>query len=420
MPSRTFVEKLSRVREVCAKKGSRYWVCAVLFAILGGVASHKLDGVAFWLKIKYKSYLLIQNARGGQNRLPQTTLVAIGDEEYYGPELAARKPLRRDYLAKLVTRIAEARPSLIALDVDLRSPNPESPQSDFAAYAEENAALFKAICGAAEKTKIVLSKAVSVGPDGRLRADRNIYDGNTECAIPGQDVSVGYLTLPRDLRRVPMSVEVYDGTLVDSLALSAARALRHRQYPESVDVENIPYGEFHRVSDFARVNATQVMNTTARDKLRDQIVLVFGAWHVLAKNRGASIVDTFQTPVGPAGGAYVHANLLETLLAASQREAPSEWSSIAVEGLTAAFLAIAFAFPIGLLKKFGWILAVAAILTLSAWLFLQVFAVFFDILPVLASMGLHATADQVEEWRTTAAEHSSGHVPDTKPEGVNA
>jgi CHASE2 domain-containing sensor protein len=374
--------------------------------VLGIFASHQLDRASFWLRLKYRSYLLIQNARGGQNRLPQTTLLSIGDAEYFGPELAARKPLKRDYLARLILRLAEFQPRLIALDVDLRSPDPESGPADFAAYAAENRALFQAVCQAAASTRLVLSKAVSVRPDGRLRADPNIYDGNPECAIPQPRVAVGYLSLPTDLRRVPLSVRLHDDTLVDSFALAAARLLLPRQYPDSLDVENIPYGEFHRTADFRRVSATEVLTGAAAASIQDQIVIVFGNWHVLAKDRGALFVDTFPTPVGRAPGAYVHANLLETLMAARQRQAPARWSGTAVDALTAAFLSVVFTFPIGLLKKLGWILAVAAGMALSAWLFFQVLAVFFDILPILASMGLHAVADQVEDWRSEAAAHA--------------
>jgi hypothetical protein len=65
-------------------------------------------------------------------------------------------------------------------------------------------------------------------------------------------------------------------------------------------------------------------------------------------------------------------------------------------------LPVAFAFQISLPRKLLYIVATAIILVVLAWLFFQVFAIVFDILPILAAMGLHALVDQVWEWRELA------------------
>ncbi len=384
-------------------KGARYWIFAIVFAISGSLASRALDGWVSWVDLKYQTYVLLQDLRGGQRRVPQTTLVAIGDAEYYGSKLAGRRPLKRDYIASLLLKIRDARPSLIAMDIDFRSPDPASPVSDFDDYAVEDAELFNAVCQVASTTKIVLSKAVGLSNDGRLVAERNIYDGNPACQIPGGDVSSGFLQLPTDLRRVPLSIQLSDGSLADSLALAAARALYRRQYPLSIDVENIPYGEFRRSWEFTRVSASEVLATGAQSKLHDQVVLVYGDWHLVANERGSPVVDTFHTPVGITGGAFVHANLIETLLGTELKFPPPEYVIVLIEGLVAAFLALVFAFPFGLPTKFGILILSGSVLILLAWSFFQIFAVSFDILPVLAAMGLHAVADQVMEWRDAAA-----------------
>ena len=358
---------------------------------------------------------MLQDSRGGQRRVPQTTLVAIDDEEYYGRVLAGRRPLKRDYLATLISRIAEARPLLIALDIDFRSPVPNSMSSDFDDYREEDRAMDAALCANRAKTMIVLSKAVSRNSDGLLRQDQNIYDGNPNCAIPNEDISVGYLSLPTDLRRVPLSVRTNEEVVVDSFALAIARAVRPRQYPTSIDLTSLPYGEFHHPNEFSRATAKEVLNNQCREKLRGQIVMVYGDWHVLASGRGALVVDTFQTPVGVAGGAYVHANLVETLLSANLRASPPESAAVIADALIALGLAVAFAFHISLLRKFFYIASTAFTLVLAAWLFLQVFAVFFDILPLLAAMGMHAIVDQVWEWREVALSHEAGAVTLNKP-----
>jgi len=51
------------------------------------------------------------------NQRRHATVILIGDKEYWGPVLAGRSPLRRDYLAQLIDRLDQADASLIALDL---------------------------------------------------------------------------------------------------------------------------------------------------------------------------------------------------------------------------------------------------------------------------------------------------------------
>src|ERR1035438_5502021 len=143
-----------RLLAICVNKGLRYWILAGVFSFLGWYGSHLLDDSSSWLEVKYRAYVLLQDSRGGQRRVPQTTLVAIDDEEYYGRVLAGRRPLKRDYLATLISRIAEARPLLIALDIDFRSPVPNSMSSHFDDYREEDRAMDAALCANRAKTMI--------------------------------------------------------------------------------------------------------------------------------------------------------------------------------------------------------------------------------------------------------------------------
>jgi len=400
------VRNLRAVLAVCRGKGVRYWLTASLFAAVGWAASQALDTASGWRDVKYRAYMTMQNLRGGPQRVPEPVLVAIGDDDYYGPELEGRRPLKRDYLARLVTKIAAARPRLIALDIDFRSPVPDEAVSDFETYAEEDRLLFEALCAAQANTRIVISKALYADSTHALRADRNIYDGNTECPIPGNRIWVGYLNLPTDLRRVPLTLPLGDGPPADSFSLAAARALRPRQYPDDApEVEHLPYGRFHSADEFTRIEASSVLKGTTVNELNGAIVIVYGDWHVLAKGRGASTVDSFDTPIGEVGGAFVHANLIETLLTAEYTIASPEAIGLILEVILAAFLAVTFAFPTGLRRKFSYLAATASAVFVGAWLSFQVFAVFFDVVPILAAMYLHAVADQVDEWRLAATPH---------------
>jgi hypothetical protein len=103
------MRKIRRFVDICRAKGRRYWIFAVLFACMGAWVSRKLDATQFWLDFRYRPYVAIQDMRGGAVRVPQMTMVEIGDKEYYSEELAARKPLNRRYLATLVRRLAEAK-----------------------------------------------------------------------------------------------------------------------------------------------------------------------------------------------------------------------------------------------------------------------------------------------------------------------
>jgi CHASE2 domain-containing sensor protein len=386
---------------VCRRKGVKYWIFGAGFAFVGWAIGHALEGVTAWLDLKYYTYVAIQDLRGGPARVPKPVLVRIGDAEFYGPELAARRPLKRDYLAKLVTAISNAKPQLIALDIDFRSPAPDSGAADLDDYLKENRVLFAALCAAQVNARIVISTAINQSGEV-YTADPNIYDGNSECQIPGGRISVGHLALATDLRRIPLTVRLEDGSPVHSFSLAVARAIEPRQYPEAFEMDDPPYARFHPPDEFKQVDASTVLRGLADSDLEGRVVVVYGDWHVMARDRGELSVDSFRTPVGVTAGAFVHANLIETLLTAEYSSPSPEAVIVVVECVVALGLAIAFAFPIGLGRKFLYLAGTAGLLFVVAWLGFQVFALFFDIVPILVAMYLHAVADQVYEWREAA------------------
>jgi len=249
----SFLGFASRVLQAARKKGIRYWLFALVFGLIGGWSSYRLDDAGAWFDLKHKTYLYLQNLRGGMRRVPQTTLISIGDAEYYGDELAGRRPLKRSYLARLIRKTAEARPAVIALDIDLRSADPTGAREDPADYRNETEELMSAVCSVnAAHTKIVLSKAISE-VKGNLLGDHNVYDDSHSCPAAGHQYISGYIQLANDIRRVPLTVTLNDGTQVDSFSLAIARAAHGRQFDlQQLDREDIPFGYFHSPGEFRR------------------------------------------------------------------------------------------------------------------------------------------------------------------------
>ncbi|HKO01204.1 MAG TPA: CHASE2 domain-containing protein, partial [Thermoanaerobaculia bacterium] len=82
----------------------RHWLVAVMLAIVGLIA-----GEYPWLtSVRHVAYAILQKAI--QRPDADIVVVLIGDDEYNGPRLQNRVPLRRDYLADLITKIRAGNP----------------------------------------------------------------------------------------------------------------------------------------------------------------------------------------------------------------------------------------------------------------------------------------------------------------------
>src|SRR6266550_6446433 len=108
-----------------AKKGLRYWLTVLVLLVGGTVIGDILGEQYMWIRLRYRIYPYLQAATPGEKYPSRTFLNLIDDDDYWKGKLARRVPLKRDYLACLVQALDSASPSLIALDVDLRSPIPQ-------------------------------------------------------------------------------------------------------------------------------------------------------------------------------------------------------------------------------------------------------------------------------------------------------
>jgi CHASE2 domain-containing sensor protein len=162
-----------------------------------------------WTDVRYAATQDLQDLLGSVRKSlfplypKRTALVFIDDDDYWTEKLAGRSPIKRDYLASLVAAMDKADADVIALDFDLRSPIPDNPR-DFTAYDEENEetnTLIKTINAVAlRQRRIVLATSVGFAHDSDGYVEQaNVYDNRISTKV-----SVGYVQLPYDIRRVPL------------------------------------------------------------------------------------------------------------------------------------------------------------------------------------------------------------------------
>lgn len=385
---------LSKIQRL-KKKGFFYWLNVGVLIILGIVVGHWLEKQDVATRLRYRIHQVITRAYSPrQPYVTRTVVVLIGDDEYWKGELAMRIPTKRDYLARVVKALDQADASVIALDFGLRSPLPDGGPVSYNSYDTETKILFETIRDVSTRRPVILPKTIR-WVNGNYVPESDLYDGFD---FQGGLVRSGYALLPFDVRRVPLSLTMKDGTLTNSFAEAIVRAVKEAALEPVAGLEEAPYGSYLTQTAFPTLSTSQVLSPDEETlkKLRDNIVIVGGAWSRLAYQRGSKI-DTHLTPVGPLPGALVHANFVEALL--DRRTAPS-WSERALLFIEVLFsLSVAMIFA--LITRFLWKLLALLILCLGmmafsylSWLNLGLFYDFF--VPLLLIVG-HATYEQARE-----------------------
>ncbi len=241
----------------------------------------------------------------------ETTLVLIEDEEYWHGELSGRVPIRRDYLAKLVRAIAAANPAVIALDFKLQSPSPEGKPIEYPEYMKETDELAKAISEVPSSCWVVLPKTTQRA-QGHYLEEAAVYE---EHDLGGAKVAKGYISLPRDFRKVPLlTLPVQNGASLDSFAQAIVRARNPRAHLDNREAI-LPSAAFVSLEEFPHVSARDVLkgDIETRDKLQHGLVIVGAHWHSDGYNRG-DYIDLNDSPLGRMPGAVLHGNYVEAIL----------------------------------------------------------------------------------------------------------
>lgn len=379
-----------------ANRGVWYWLRVAVLIIAGIYLGDWLAERDYWINQRYKAYQFLQSQIPRKAHPQRTVLVLIGDEEYWKGELGARVPVRRDYLARMVETIDKANPAVVAIDFDLRSPSPDGQPVEFSAYRDETNKLLDAVKAASHNRKIILPKTVGYDDQHNYVSESDIYNGFD---FENDNVRVGYIALPPDVRQVPwLSLHVKNGDPINSFSQAIARADNEEAMQNLPEKIPLPYGSYMRPEAFTVVSASEVLSRAPKvfEKLAHKVVILGGSWHFQGYNRGPQI-DVYDTPTGSIPGVYIHANYVEALLDSRIYRPWSGWILILIEVIQSLLIAIPFALKMPLLFKILAVVIICLALFVFSLLSLMVLGLFFDFfIPVILVLS-HGIIEQIRE-----------------------
>jgi hypothetical protein len=408
--------------------GLQHWL-TVLSLIAGGFfLGHYINDHNIWIDARYAVSQKVLNFLF-QVRGPlypkRTALVFIGDEEYWSdPQLQARAPIQREYLAKLVDALDAADVAVIALDFDLRSPAPDGRRPitggkflENKNYIEETNELAKHVGTVATHRPVVLATSIADKDDGYVE-NANAFEESIPtpgCAAHQPAVARGYVQLPYDVRQVPLPLDAenlvtHQMANVESFSTAIVRCIDPVAYARAVEQgsDDLPFAsyisepQFENPADRRRIRASELLDhlDKVRPLLSGRIVIVSGNWNSRAFGAGPKI-DLHDSPVGTIPGAMIHANYVEAMLAERTFSAVPSWFMISIELLAVLFLAVVLVLGLSAWKEATAVIGVALFFLLANFL-LQDLGLFFDFfVPLLIVLG-HAAFEKINGWRDAA------------------
>ena len=388
---------LCKQKNAFTGKSRIYWVTAILTIVIGIIISELAAGIKVWIGIRASVYNQLSRLSPLPHGRLRTVLALIDDEEYWRGELAGRRPLRRDYLAKIIDNAIAADPSVLALDFKLRSPSPDGNPVDHPAYRVETDKLVEAVINAAKKCPVVLPRTVHVDSGGLVTIESAVYDARQ---IPRKNVFEGFINLPDEVQlgRVPLAeLQGRDGRKVRSFAEVIVEA-NDPALPPLERREELPFGMFLPLPEFLTVRTADVIQQeeSTKAKLHHRIVIIGGHWHEDGLG-GESFVDLHNSPIGLVPGTLLHANYVESLIQSRLYwEIKRSWS-ILFEAIAAVIVVLVFALEVSWwLKLVGVVVAVVGLMFISLSS-LFIFAVVFDFVIPVAAVVIHAVVAAVVE-----------------------
>jgi CHASE2 domain-containing sensor protein len=414
-------------------KGWRYWTIVAIVLVVSFFANPSLDRYLNLVTFRYRLFQWLAERQANPPVASHVKLVLIRDDDYWHGATPGRRPLNRAYLAKIVEALDKDEAAVIALDFDMKLPDP-SVHIVAQSLVGETDKLIAAIIHAAEnKRHVVLSKDIRgagepylLSPDiyqlygmcMRLHDDGS-FDHTGTPSFPISDaakayIDCGYIAVPRDMRLLPPRLKVEGGGTLESFALRLARATEadvsetladkptYASYIrlDSFDVAHGAYGHYDENGEFVRskriFSAHELLasDSLALSNLSHKTVIVGGSWSTLQYGRGETI-DVHETPVGDIVGAVIHANFAEGILGTHKYSQLPGWIPSVVEILFGVFASLIFA-----LLSEVWLMALALVglsvfLVFLQWLMLSVFGLFFEAFLPLFGLWLHAVGERL-------------------------
>jgi CHASE2 domain-containing sensor protein len=404
------------------EKDRSYWFWAVFIIV---VASTGSSYVYDYLHVQdARTYLFQRMLSWGRQPVEprRIKVVLIQDDEYWLGPLAGRRPIKRDYLARMVDKLVELNAHVIALDFDVRLPNPVSMEIP-PEYRAETQKLIDAIKRAASLDKKVILAVPVSGKDEPYRRDSDIYQASGLCisrdgvapnAKGTNPIECGYIALPYDPLALPNQLRMTDGTLLDSFSLAIARADR----PTSIDRLIKRMGTEVRYSNFiphdvfetsgSELSARALLNGEIDKSDIDSKIIIVGAnWSRDAANRGP-LVDLHWTPVGQIVGAELHANYAEAFLEPRVFGSAPGWVLHLVEIVFSILAALAFAAIPSRSGKVAGLMVAILLLFLATWEALR-FGLFFDAFVPIIGLGVHSLIESFFGSEETGHSAANGH-----------
>jgi CHASE2 domain-containing sensor protein len=377
------------------KKSLAYWIRLLIAVVIVQLLVTWADSKGYITGHRYAFHRFLQKTNPTKAVDQNTVVITIDDDEYWKGKLQGRVPIKRDYLASLIEALDAAGAKVIAMDFDLRSPDPDGNPVESADYAEETKRLLETIKSVAPRRPIVLPRTIWK-ENGEYVTNSDIYDGYD---FGSPNVFKGYIALPYNHLEIPLTLKLRGGVPLDSFSMAVVRAFRSKALNDLPRADYALYASFINEDGFDHKTAHEVLATdpnVLRQDLGCRVVIIGGGWSKLAYGIGPRI-DLHDTPMGSMPGAYLHANYTEAIL--GMRTYPPFGKKVvkAIEWLVVVGMAIGFA----AVESPGWKIGVVPV----SWLLLVIFSYFsfinlgivFDLFVPALSVTVHWLFEHVWE-----------------------
>jgi len=401
------------------------WGWAAIIIVFGIYVGSLLEEKHAFLDFRYKAHQWTQKFGSklkGDLYDHNTVVVLIDDDDFWKGSYQGRRPVDKKSLADLIRKLDSYNPRVIALDFDLRSPIPDGSLVEYPQYVKDSKEFADVIKDVSSRRRVILPKTINY--DGSWTKESDRYDG--------QDLGTarfGYIVLSYDYRQIPVSVELKDGSRIDSFCQAIVRAFDLTGNALQFDRQDhsLTYaGPYLYEEEFEQYSAGEVLNPDSSthnellDKLLGKIVIVGGAWSRSAYERGERI-DERDTPAGKMPAVFLHANWVESVLQQRTARPVSKWIAMPLEVILGFLGYYVFTRRMRWYRKAAYIVGVGLFWFIVAYVSAQNLGLFFDpITPTVISLG-KAIYEEIAEWKKDANKyHQLQKLTEVKKEVANA